>query len=73
MLNMLPPGASVKRIELEGVAPEDVAEGVVGERFVGIDVTEYEGGEEGRTAQRIVLTVRLRALQLYALERSNKS
>ncbi|MGH7393749.1 MAG: AAA family ATPase, partial [Candidatus Rokuibacteriota bacterium] len=54
---MLSPTADVKRIELEGVAPEDLAAGaLLDDRFVGVDLTEYEGGEDGRTARRILLT-----------------
>jgi hypothetical protein len=56
MLDMLPPGAAVQRIEVEGVASEDLPSGTSDERFVGVDVTEYEGGPDGRTARRVVLT-----------------
>jgi len=54
MLDMLAPRAEVRRIELEGVAAEDLAAGAVShDRFVGVDLTEYEGGDDGRTARRI--------------------
>jgi hypothetical protein len=56
MLHMLPPGAAGRRIEVEGVASEDLPSGASDERFVGVDVTEYEGGPDGRTARRVVLT-----------------
>ena len=56
MLAMLPPDARVQRTEVEGVAPEDLAIGVIDDRFVGVDVTEYEGGVDGRSANRVVLT-----------------
>lgn len=57
MLAMLAPGADVKRIELEGVAPEDLVAGALSDdRFVGVDLTEYEGGDDGRTAHRAVIT-----------------
>lgn len=57
MLAMLPPGTDVKRIELEGVAPEDLAAGALSDdRFVGVDLTEYEGGDDGRTAHRVGIT-----------------
>lgn len=57
MLAMLPPRSTVARIELEGVASEDLAAGSApGDRFVGVDLTEYEGGDDGATASRIVLT-----------------
>lgn len=48
MLAMLAPRAEVKRIELEGVAAEDLVAGALSDdRFVGVDLTEYEGGDEG--------------------------
>lgn len=57
MLAMLAPRAAVKRIELEGVAAEDLAAGAFpDDRFVGVDLAEYEGGDDGRTARCVIIT-----------------
>jgi hypothetical protein len=57
MLAMLAPHAEVKRIELEGIAAEDLAGGAFSDdRFVGVDLTEYEGGDDGGTARCVVIT-----------------
>jgi hypothetical protein len=53
---MLPPHAEVKRIELEGVAAEDLAAGALsGDQFVGVDLTEYQGGDDGSAARCVVI------------------
>lgn len=56
MLDMLPPTANLQRIEVEGVAQQDLVSPNIEDAFVGVDLTEYEGGEDGRSARRIILS-----------------
>jgi hypothetical protein len=54
LMDLLYPGAGLRRVVLEGIAPTD-AEGESADTYLGVDLTEYFGGDTLETADTLAI------------------